>query len=208
MEGLNLYSNIGGNRKDWTDINVTAVEIDKEKAEIYKELHPNDTVIVGDAHQYLLENYMKFDFIWSSPPCPTHSSIRNTGIARGGVKPVYADMVLYQEIILLKNFADAFWVVENVKPYYKPLYPPTVELQRHYFWSNFYIPPFNAKDDRVHNDIKGTSQVYGFDLNKYNIKNKRLMLRDLVNPKLGAHILNSARNSFPPIQDGLFETVS
>jgi len=67
---LNLYAGIGGNRKLWPDqeIEVTAIENNKSIAKIYKDFFPNDTVIVGDAHQYLLEHYKEFDFIWSSPP--------------------------------------------------------------------------------------------------------------------------------------------
>lgn len=68
MKILNLYSGIGGNRKYWTRCEVTAVELDPTIANIYKDNFPQDTVIVGDAHQYLLENYKEFDFIWSSPP--------------------------------------------------------------------------------------------------------------------------------------------
>ena len=79
MKILNLYAGVGGNRKLWGDeYDVTAVEMNPDIAEVYQDLYPNDTVIVGDAHQYLLENYMNFDFIWSSPPCPSHSQIRYT----------------------------------------------------------------------------------------------------------------------------------
>ena len=74
MKVLNLYAGIGGNRKLWGDEHeITAVEYDAKIAKIYQDFFPNDTVIVGDAHQYLLEHYSEFDFIWGSPPCPTHS---------------------------------------------------------------------------------------------------------------------------------------
>ena len=74
MKILNLYAGVGGNRKLWGgEHDITAVELDAQIAEVYADLYPNDTVIVGDAHEYLLENYMDFDFIWSSPPCPSHS---------------------------------------------------------------------------------------------------------------------------------------
>lgn len=64
--------NLGGNRYKWDDvchIEVTAVELDPELARMYQERFPNDIVIVADAHQYLLDHYQEFDFIWSSPPC-------------------------------------------------------------------------------------------------------------------------------------------
>jgi DNA (cytosine-5)-methyltransferase 1 len=68
MRVLNLYACLGGNRLLWEDCSVVAVENDPELARLYKERFPNDEVIIGDAHEYLLKNYMNFDFIWSSPP--------------------------------------------------------------------------------------------------------------------------------------------
>ena len=76
MKVLNLYACLGGNRFLWEDFEVTAVELDPELARMYQERFPNDKVIVADAHQYLLDHYKEFDFIWSSPPCPTHSRAR------------------------------------------------------------------------------------------------------------------------------------
>jgi DNA (cytosine-5)-methyltransferase 1 len=81
---LNLYAGIGGNRKNWKDVEVTAVEYNQEIANIYKDFFPDDTVIVDDAHKYLQENYMNFDFIWSSPPCQSHSKVQN-GRGRNGL---------------------------------------------------------------------------------------------------------------------------
>lgn len=72
MKVLNLYCGIGGNRRQWENVEVTAVEHNESIAAIYKDLFPNDIVIVADAHQYLLDHYSEFDFIWASPPCPTH----------------------------------------------------------------------------------------------------------------------------------------
>ena len=99
---LNLYAGIGGNRKLWTNVKVTAIEIDPNIAEIYKTFFPDDIVIVGDAHQYLLEHYNEFDFIWSSPPCPSHSRLRKGFSCNVGAKPIYPDMKLYEEILFLK----------------------------------------------------------------------------------------------------------
>ena len=76
MKILNLYAGIGGNRKLWRDVDVTAVENDLQIANVYMDFFPDDTMVVGDAHQYLIDNFYKFDFIWSSPPCQTHSSFR------------------------------------------------------------------------------------------------------------------------------------
>ena len=75
---LNLYSGIGGNRKLWGDEHkITAVEYDSKIADIYSQLYPNDEVIVGDAKEYLLNNYENYDLIWASPPCPSHSLARH-----------------------------------------------------------------------------------------------------------------------------------
>ena len=54
---LNLYSGIGGNRKLWDNVEVTAVEINSQIAKIYQDFFPKDKVVVGDAHKYLIEHY-------------------------------------------------------------------------------------------------------------------------------------------------------
>ena len=95
MKILNLYACLGGNRYKWdevTDIEVTAIELDQELARLYKERFPNDTVIVADAHEYLLNNFLEYDFIWSSPPCPSHSKARFA--RKETTLPCYPDMKL------------------------------------------------------------------------------------------------------------------
>ena len=131
---LNLYAGIGGNRKLWNSCQVTSVEYTQKIADVYKSQHPNDEVVVADAHQYLLENHSRFDFIWSSPPCQSHSKMMKGGRNR---KPRYPDMKLYEEILFLQHNHKGLWVVENVVPYYKPLVSPTKQVGRHLFWSNF-----------------------------------------------------------------------
>lgn len=134
MKVLNLYAGIGGNRKLWDNCQVTAVEYTQKIADVYKAQHPDDEVVVADAHQYLLENYSSFDFIWSSPPCQSHSKMMKGGRNR---KPRYPDMKLYEEILFLQHNYKGLWLVENVVPYYKPLVSPTKQVGRHLFWSNF-----------------------------------------------------------------------
>lgn len=194
MKILNLYAGIGGNRKLWGDEHeVTAVELNEDIASVYKDHYPNDKVIVGDAHEFLRANYREYDFIWASPPCPTHSRLVHSNknkFYREGIMQ-YPNMMLYQEIILLQSFAECKWVVENVVPYYDPLIP-AIEIQRHLFWSNFEINPFHEPDKRKHDEIEGNSIVYGYDLSKYKIKDKRKVLRNMVNPSLALHILNCA----------------
>ena len=134
MKVLNLYAGIGGNRKLWDNCQVTAVEYTQKIADVYTAQHPSDEVIVADAHQYLLENHSGFDFIWSSPPCQSHSKMMKGGRNR---KPRYPDLKLYEEILFLQHNHKGLWVVENVVPYYKPLVEPTKQVGRHLFWSNF-----------------------------------------------------------------------
>lgn len=197
LKVLNLYAGIGGNRKLWGgDIHITAVEYNPDIAAVYQDLYPNDTVIVGDAHQYLLDHYKEFDFIWVSPPCQSHSDIRRCGVHAGQYGALYPDMKLYQEIILLRYFAPktSKWVVENVRPYYDPLIPPNIKLHRHLFWSNFTINDQQIHDDRKHNDIQGSSTVYGINLKKYAIQNKRQILRNMINPELGLYIFEQMQH--------------
>lgn len=193
LKVLNLYAGIGGNRKLWDKVKVTAVEINPDIAAVYEDLYPGDKVIVGDAHQFLIDHLKEFDFIWSSPPCPTHSDIRRCSVQKGQVYAEYPDMKLYQEIILLSNFAplDCQWVVENVKPYYPPLIEPFY-VSRHCFWASFVIPDLPVSSKRKHQDIIGSDNVYGFDISKTNIKDKRRVLRNLVNPVLGKHVFDCA----------------
>ena len=199
MKILNLYAGIGGNRKLWGDEHeVTAVEYNEQIADVYRDLFPKDNVLVCDAHKYLLESFNKYDFIWSSPPCQSHSSIRqNLAVRYRGVDPVYPDMKLYQEILFLQANFKGKWVVENVKPYYKPLIEPTHKIQRHYFWTNFDIEAFDItelikKKAKLRKaQIPELSEFHGFDLSKYKLKNKRQILRNCVYPPLGKHILDS-----------------
>ncbi len=153
MKVLNLYAGLGGNRRLWPDTDqVTAVEWDSDIAAYYKDKYPNDELVIGDAHQYLIDHYQEYDFIWTSPPCQSHSSFRfNIGVRYRGVKPIYPDMSLWQEILLLQSHYQGNWVVENVKPYYEPLIKPTVELQRHLFWSNKPIKHSVFKSDSIRN---------------------------------------------------------
>ena len=187
---LNLYAGIGGNRKLWEGCEVTAVEYNQEIAQIYQDHYPNDKVMVRDAHEYLLKHYKEFDFIWSSPPCQTHSKVRMMASKSGSYDVKFPDMKLWQEIIFLQHFADCKFVVENVIPYYEPFVKPTIALERHFFWSNFKILPFPLeKIERHHNHITGKTNLYGYDLTKYKIKHRKdQIIRNMVNPDLGLYI--------------------
>ena len=193
LKVLNLYAGIGGNRQLWPkNIEVTAVEYNKSIAHVYADLYPKDNLIVGDAHDYLLNHYQDYHIIWTSPPCQSHSSFRfNIGVRYRNVKPVYPEMSLYQEILLLKTHFKGKWVVENVKPYYMPLIDGYVEIQRHLFWSNCDIKPITFPKDNIRTaQIPDLQQLHGYDLSSYKLPNKRQVLRNCVYPPLGAYVLD------------------
>lgn len=220
MKILNLYANIGGNRKLWGDNHdITAVEIDPKIAKLYQKFYPADTVVVGDAHQYLLDHFHEFDFIWSSPPCPTHSRInRANGLNPykdntrqlengGGIKIRYPDMKLYEEIILLNTWFRGLYCVENVVSYYEPLIPP-IHFGSHYFWTNFYFPTNGLKTiDRMIGGAKHVTNAdlatkSGFDLKDFEGSgiDVRLALRDVTEPELAEHIFKYVLNPYEPNQ--------
>jgi DNA (cytosine-5)-methyltransferase 1 len=183
MKILNLYAGIGGNRKLWgNEHEITAIELDAKIANKYANLYPLDNVIVSDAHEYLLDHYKEFDFIWSSPPCPTHSKT-NYFTQHTRNRPVYPSMKLYEEIIFLQYFYKGKYCIENVTPYYEPLIPAQ-KVGRHLFWSNFYIKPIKQPKDDIGTMIKGHP-------NRANKKTQED--RNAVNSKLGLHILNQAQ---------------
>lgn len=200
----NLYACLGGNRYKWDEvakekgieIEVTAVELDKELARLYQEGFPNDIVIVADAHQYLLDHYKEFDFIWSSPPCPTHSKARFWGSKGGQCEVVYPDMTLYQEIIFLNNFYQGKFVVENVTPYYEPLIPAQ-KRGRHLYWTNFKLPNvlserFDVATQRGKNELKKLCEFHKIDLSTYKGDQSKVKIaRNLVDYEAGRTIFET-----------------
>lgn len=199
MNILNLYACLGGNRYKWNDvkkdINVTAVELDEELAKLYQERFPNDTVIVADAHKYLLDHYKKFDFIWSSPPCPTHSKIRMTQKNTSGFIPKYPDMKLYEEILFLQNYFDGKYIVENVIPFYEPLIPAQ-KRGRHIYWCNFILP--NVLSDRKFKMCRESDEVnalcafHDFDFYKYKGEQRKdKIAKNLVDYQAGETIFKT-----------------
>ena len=193
MKILNLYAGIGGNRKLWgNEHEVTAVEIDPEIAKIYKDFFPNDKVVVADAHQYLLDNYNKFDFIWSYPPCPSHSRVRKAAHQQN--KPIYPEMSLYQEILFLQGYFKGKWVVENVISWYDPLIKP-YQVGKHYYWANFPITNIHDPKGRGMGRNENLQDLYklkGFKLDKYQMIDKMKTIRNCVEPEEALHIFEIA----------------
>jgi len=202
MKVLNLYSGIGGNRKLWQDVEVTAVENNESIAKVYQDYFPEDKMIIGDAHQYLLDHFKEFDFIWSSPPCPSHSRTSHFLNALGTIR--YPDMGLWQEIIFLQHFFKRKYIIENVVSYYDPLIIPQ-QIDRHYYWANFKIPFIKFETSSIgrmgpvkKNYGKPTAGAnhykLGFDLQGYKGIDKNKVLNNCVHPETGLYILNCARN--------------
>lgn len=194
MKILNLYACLGGNRYKWGDEHeITAVEWDEELAKLYQERFPNDKVIVADAHQYLLDHYKEYDFIWSSPPCPTHSRARFA--RRNTTTAVFPDMKLYQEILFLDKWFNGKYIVENVIPYYDPLIVAK-KRGRHLYWSNFNLPSeLNERKTSImesKNEVDKWCKFHDYDFRKYKGKQSiQKVARNLVDYEAGKTILNT-----------------
>jgi len=205
FEMLNLYACLGGNRYLWDEVaeqagiklKVTAIELDPELARMYQERFPNDTVIVTDAHKYLIENYKKYNGIWSSPPCPSHSRARywNSSNYDTTTEAIYPDMKLYEEILFLEHYFKGKYVVENVIPYYEPLIPAK-KRGRHLYWTNFNLPTDlgdrGFKISGVKNEVEALSKFHKIDLSGYNGEQRKDKIgRNLVDYEAGKTILQT-----------------
>ena len=196
---LNGYAGLGGTRKLWANAQVTAIEINQKAADYYSKEFPLDKMIVGDVHELLPSMLNDFDLIALSPPCPSHSWLSHT---YSTFAHQYPDMKLYQEIILLQHRFNGLFFVENVVPFYKPLIPPSAEIGRHIFWSNFKIPPmrfsslpsvanYHSKEDAFllasWLGITPPDKIY-----LEGSHNRCQVLRNCVHPLIGAHLIKAA----------------
>lgn len=195
MKILNLYACLGGNRYKWGEEHeITAVELDPELARMYQERFPNDKVVIADAHQYLLDHYKEFDFIWSSPPCPSHSRARFA--RRETTSTVYPDLKLYEEILFLENYFDGKYCVENVVPFYEPLIPAQ-KRGRHLYWANFRLPSdLGERESGImegKNEVSKWCEFHDYDFRKYNGQQRMdKIARNLVDYEAGKTILDTA----------------
>jgi len=219
MKILNLFAGIGGNRTLWGDEHyITTIENNEDVAKIYRRRFPNDHVFVTDAYDFLEDTYDQYDFIWASPPCQSHTKLKQMP----NHDKILPDLRLYSIIIFLKTWFKGKWVVENVVPYYDALIKPSIILGRHPFWTNFYIKPkkfsipeeyrkdvYNRTDPtkqrlkytELSNEILCKLHHIDWDLIKdFNPKDwkghdcKRQIMRNCVLPELGKYILDQVGN--------------
>lgn len=208
MKWLNLYAGLGGNAKLWEGVEVTAVEKNEKIAEVYRKQRPNDTVIIADAHQYLLDHYKEFDGVWSSPPCQPHTKM-NKFTRHNMVR--YMDGRLYEEIVFLQTYFKGPWIVENVIPYYEPMCNPK-KIGRHLFWTNFEIPSFvepkqpkNFINEATVSGSKMMKEWLGIEYegNIYYEGNHcpAQVLRNCVHPLTGLHVFKTAMTAYYSTQN-------
>ena len=156
-------------------------------------------MIVADAHQYLLDHYKEFDFIWSSPPCPSHSRARYWGSSNYDTttEAIYPDMKLYEEILFLQHYyRTGKYVVENVIPYYEPLIPAK-KRGRHLYWTNFNLPS-DLGDRRIQicagtDELKRLCEFHKIDISTYKGEQSMIKVaRNLVDFEAGKTIFATA----------------
>lgn len=200
MKIANLYCGLGGNRHSWgNEHEITAVDLDKNILAAYAGKYPGDRSMCVDASRHLLFLFRQYDFIWSSPPCQSHSRMLKSGRNR---KPRYVEMELWQHILFLQNYATGYWCVENVVPYYGPFIEPSIQIGRHLFWTNFDVgidPPqiespknlFNRQNLKAKGEIEdwlgiGPTPTLYYDGNH----DPTQVLRNCVHPEIGRWILD------------------
>jgi DNA (cytosine-5)-methyltransferase 1 len=197
---LNLFCGIGGNRLKWTNCEVTAIDLDSEICDLYQKRFINDKVICGDAFQFFEDHWEEYDVIWASPPCQTHS--RQQYRQKEKVLP---DFRLYSLIKFCQLWVkDKIWVIENVEVIDEVI-PHTFKVNRHLFWSNLVIPSktfeklynppnYIGKDGKKHNgglsDLSIAELLELHQMEDFNHKEKRSILRNCVDYRIGEYILN------------------
>lgn len=179
---------------------ITAVENRQDIANCYEKQFPGDKMIIADAYEYLENHFTEFDFIWASPPCQSHTMLAKirTGRKYNGTyendRIRIPDMKLYGIILFLQHLFRGKWVVENVKPFYEPLIPPTAIIGRHYIWSNVYISSKKNITKNHLNDWKKECEIKGLDyklVNDHKFETRKdVIVHNCVSAQDGKYILD------------------
>lgn len=209
MKILNLFAGLGGNRRTWSSHEITAVDFNPKIVNIYKKLYPNDLIIEKDVFDYLQEiDLLEYDFIWSSPPCQSHSHMQVFTKNGRKAKLPMINQVLGLALWLKKYYPGPF-VVENVVPWYGILKTNklfTVVIDRHLFYSNFKILPKSFdKGNNRHGSIGGIMrESREYLMNKHHLPNwiledlsgvhdKDQIIRNCVDSKIGDYVLKQSQ---------------
>ena len=146
----------------------------------FQKIH-NDTV--SDAHQYLLDHYKEFDFLFGL----RRRVLLIAELAQCKKKKIYPDMALYQVIIFLKHwFRGKVFSISTIIPYYKPLIESvsTENAHRHCLWTNFWVqdmekPIKKLATCKAPEERKMLQEEFGFNLDKYTGVDKRKTFAEL-----------------------------
>ncbi|MHA1887546.1 MAG: DNA cytosine methyltransferase [Promethearchaeota archaeon] len=145
MKILDLYAGLGGTAKGIQkalaefaiDYEYFAVDNNHNICIAHKQNNPSSQIICDNALNWL-KYINKFDFIWASPPCQSHSKLQYIHKNR------LIDWSLWHIIDVLRR-KNIPYVVENVLVYYNEPFEHTLMVGRHCFWSNIKLVPFEYK---------------------------------------------------------------
>ena len=208
---LDLFAGVGGTtlgilaylESIGIDCEYIAVENDSEVIEAREELFHvvgetyTHTILDDDAYTFLNQPQYssdKYDFIWASPPCQSHS---RCNMYYNKKNP---DMRLWDLIRKLQQ-QDTPFVVENVQPYYTPPINPSIKIGRHYFWSNKPIIHFKVPErakDWGWMGIPDWEKYHGIETRVTDhIKDRmkrRQVLRNMLHPDISYNIIKQILN--------------
>lgn len=118
IKALSLFANVGIGEWYLKDINIDVVvanELLKDRAEFYRELHPNTTMINGDISDLNIYNKIKdtcsdIDLIIATPPCQG-MSIAN---AKRADKNDPRNTLIKSVVSLINDIKPSYALIENV----------------------------------------------------------------------------------------------
>ncbi len=213
---LDLFCGLGGVARGFQEYLIEknikfeyyAVDIDFKILLTHKILNPKSITIKKDAYSLRDEELKEYDFIWASPPCETHSHLNfyNWNNPKKFKPP---DMRLYKLIKRL-HILNIPFIVENVKPYYKPPIKPCTKIGRHILWSNISLKPFKVNlpnnFTNVKDDVKRLADYHELDITIAHkikkilgISKTKAVLRDMVHWRIAYKI---AEQVIPQILKG------